>query len=179
MQLQRLYRRLRHPFNWFERIYAEENPWHLDSPREQHRFRKTNEILLREFGHVHSIIEFGCGEGFQTEFLMKTADTIFGVDASQKAIERARKRLPSMRFEQGRIENYFGTYDVATAFETLYYVPEDELPLALANLEKSGKRRMVSYVRKHAALDSFVLKPGVQGEVISFPDGVEIQVAWW
>ncbi|MGB2788672.1 MAG: methyltransferase domain-containing protein, partial [Dokdonella sp.] len=85
----------------FERLdlaYSIEDPWNMDSPGERARFEATNRIIEREFGPLDSLLELGCGEGHQTLHFASLARQTYGLDVSEKAIERARERVPAGKF---------------------------------------------------------------------------------
>src|SRR5215211_9205672 len=74
-------------------VYSVTDPWDLGSEREAYRFSETNRIILEQFGHVHSLLEVGCGEGHQSVELARVCDRLHGIDVSGRAIHRARKKL--------------------------------------------------------------------------------------
>lgn len=110
-----------------ELAYRVEDPWHMESDLERARFEATNRLIEGVFGRVGSVLELGCGEGHQTEYLARLSDEQYGVDVSRLAVERARKRLPSAKFE---VTDVFGQpwgdesrrFDLVTACEVLYYL---------------------------------------------------------
>jgi len=55
----------------------------------------------------HSIIEFGCGEGFLAEYLLQKGYSYLGVDISPSAINKARNRISESdsRFMLGDVTN--------------------------------------------------------------------------
>ena len=107
-------------------LYAMSDPWHMDSPVEQYRFAVTNELILKEFGQVGSILEIGCGEGHQSTHLKQVCDHLTGIDVSARAIKRARKRCPRCEFLIGDVFSQevvvFAPFDLVFACEVLYYV---------------------------------------------------------
>ncbi|MAE61538.1 MAG: hypothetical protein CMJ49_09305 [Planctomycetaceae bacterium] len=42
----------------------------------------------------HSIIEFGCGEGFLGEYLLRRGYSYLGIDLAPSAVAKARNRIP-------------------------------------------------------------------------------------
>jgi SAM-dependent methyltransferase len=110
-------------------LYAVENPWDLDSAREQARFDRTNEIIRDLAPDCRRLLEMGCGEGYQTQRLREVSREVVGVEVSAQAVARARRRCPDVRFLVGRAEDVAGLvkgehFDVATAFEVLYYAQD-------------------------------------------------------
>ena len=78
--------------------YRMPDPWNMDSPMERARFEATNGVIEQAFGRVGSVLEIGCGEGHQTQYLARLSDEQYGLDVSPAAIERARVRLPQAHF---------------------------------------------------------------------------------
>jgi trans-aconitate methyltransferase len=107
-------------------LYAVEDPWELSSEREQERFEKTNALIRTLAPDCKSLLELGCGEGFQTSYLLKSSASVTGVEVSSQAVARARVRCPKATFKIGRAEDVATLvagerFDIATAFEVLYY----------------------------------------------------------
>lgn len=124
--------------------YSLEDPWNMESALERARFAATNAVIERAFGRVGSVLELGCGEGHQTEWLARLSDEQYGVDVSAQAIERARQRLPWARFEA---TDLFGQpwgdarhrFDLVTACEVLYYLGDPAATIArMRHLARAG-----------------------------------------
>ena len=131
-----------------DRIYTVADPWGMETAREQARFAATNAIIESAFGRVGSVLEIGCGEGHQTEWLARLSDEQYGVDVSAKAIERARKRLPQASFHAGSIEDQpwgdaAGRFDLVTACDVLYYM--SDVPAAIARMRHLAPNGLVTF----------------------------------
>lgn len=135
----------------FERLdlaYSVEDPWNMESALERARFEATNRVIERAFGRVGSVLELGCGEGHQTEYLARVSDRQYGVDVSAQAVERAKKRMPQAEFAATDI---FGQpwgaerhrFDLVTACEVLYYLSEPEK--TLAQMRHLGRCGLVTF----------------------------------
>ncbi|MFG2074284.1 Nodulation protein S (NodS) [Nonomuraea maritima] len=116
---------LRRYFDWWHRS---PDPWKLSSDGyEQHKYRSTLENLpARPYVRI---MEVGCSEGVFTETLAKTYPEaeITGVDVSERALERARSRMPDagrVRFLRADILTHRAEprYDLVFCSETLYYL---------------------------------------------------------
>ena len=112
-----------------EKLYVVEDPWNLSSEKEQARFERSNALIAQIAPGCSSLLEVGCGEGYQTAWLQKVSASVVGVDISARAIDRARKACPGVRFEVGRAEDVGALFkgerfDLVTAFETLYYASD-------------------------------------------------------
>ena len=183
--LTRIKRRLLHPFSTHNRMYYFPDPYRMASEKEQYRFRETNAIIEGSVGHVGSLLEFGSGEGYQTEYLLKVADEVYGVEKSSVAAKRARPRAPKAAFFVGTVEKTFDRrFDVVTAFELLYYLPEKDMPRILKHLEELAPVVVVSYWRdrnKEHWLDKYFAHEKVHRSIISRPQdaGMVWDVRWW
>ena len=120
----------------FDKLYLIQDPWSLNKlESERFRFAQVNRVIQNQFGHPSRLLEIGCGEGFQSSFLKSTCDHLYGVDVSQRAVRRARKRCHGATFAVGDIHNLPEVvapfrFDLVTACEVLYY---GEHPAGAAN----------------------------------------------
>ncbi|PZG11757.1 class I SAM-dependent methyltransferase [Nonomuraea aridisoli] len=116
---------LRRYFDWWHRT---PDPWRLSTEDyEQHKYRSTLESLPAR--PYRRIMEVGCSEGVFTATLAKTYPEaeITGVDVSERALERARARVPEggrVRFVRADILTHEAEpcFDLVFCSETLYYL---------------------------------------------------------
>ena len=170
-------------FERLELAYSVEDPWNMESALERARFEATNRVIERAFGRVGSVLELGCGEGHQTEFLARISDRQYGVDVSAQAVERAKKRLPKAEFAATDVFGQpWGTerhrFDLVTACEVLYYLSEPEK--TLAQMRHLGRCGLVTFFapacgRIGPHLDAM---PGVHKDWI-WHGGTAWLVGWW
>ena len=167
--------------------YKVRDPWKMESEQEQFRFEETNHLLHRALiapaPRAGSILEIGCGEGHQSEHLIRMCDRLTGIDVSPTAIERAKKRLPAAEFLAGDLfgqpwsgeENRF---DIVTAFEVLYYL--SDIPRTLAAMSRLGRACIVTYFGPSARVVDAPLQamPIAGRDTFKFAD-TEWNVAWW
>lgn len=134
-------------YSRLDMAYAVPDPWNMDSALEQARFAATNRLIERVFGRVGSILEIGCGEGHQTQRLLELADRVRGIDVSEKAVERARERVPQGDFAAGDVfaeplGDGASRYDLVLACEVLYYMRD---PAAtIARMRQLGRAGLVT-----------------------------------
>ncbi|MGV8930552.1 MAG: class I SAM-dependent methyltransferase [Luteimonas sp.] len=107
--------------------YRVADPWNMDSALEQARFAATNACIESAFGHVGSVLELGCGEGHQTQYLARVSDRQYAIDISPQAIQRASQRVPSAQFAATDVfhlpwADMTSRFDLVTACEMLYYL---------------------------------------------------------
>lgn len=170
----------------FERLdlaYTVEDPWNMASDLERARFEQTNALLLREFGRPGSLLELGCGEGHQTEYFARLAESVHGVDVSAQAIDRARKRLPDAAFAATDIfgqpwGDTPGRFDVVTACEVLYYLRD---PAAtIARMRTLGRGGLVTFFAPAVGRIAPHLEeiPGVRHDWL-YHGGTAWLAAWW
>ncbi len=147
--------------SWFERQYqsSSDDPWGLDW-RPSQRFRYQGMLAqLSRTGDPNQppsmIVDVGCATGTFTSMLAQLATcserSVVGVDIAQAAVERARVRHPSIRFERLSLEECSERFahraDLVTCLEVLYYVPGDQRVEAvrrLVRMLRPGGRLLVS-----------------------------------
>jgi cyclopropane fatty-acyl-phospholipid synthase-like methyltransferase len=96
-------------------------------------FRWYGRILKGELGIDGSkgekLLEFGCGSGAALHFFHRQGFEVYGVDISERDIERARQRtheardrIRVIRPEPDEHANYFGVkFDVVVGIQSFYY----------------------------------------------------------
>jgi SAM-dependent methyltransferase len=133
-------------YDRLDRFYAMEDPWELGSGREQSRFTQTNAAIQDRLGHVNSVLEIGCGEGHQSLHLARICDRVTGIDVSERAIVRARSRVPGAEFLVGDVANLSSSgrrFDLVVACEVLNYVKD--IPATLARMSELGAACLVTF----------------------------------
>lgn len=133
-------------YDGLNRLYAIEDPWEMGSGREQLRFRETNAFVESCVGRVGSILELGCGEGHQSAHLASVCDRLVGIDVSERAISRARTRLPNAEFMVADIASLSAPprpFDLVVACEMLYYVKD--IPATLDRMNQLGSACLVTF----------------------------------
>ena len=167
----------------FNAIYRFPDPWGLDSDGERFRFSATNDIILREFGTVASLLEIGCGEGLQSDFLSGVCGSLHGVDISSVAVVRARSRCRRATFQAVDIMAEttpltIGYADLVVACEVLYYVKD--VGAFLERISKLGRSCLITYHDVHEErLKTIIQERGlVKSEAIRWKDTRWI-VVWW
>lgn len=165
-----------------ERFYWVPDPWNMRSAREQYRFRETNTLIEQNFGRLETILEIGCGEGHQSQYLSRLCNRHIGVDVSARAVGRARRLLPKSEFHTGDVFNGpspTGEFaELVTAFEVLYFVSDPSR--AVDTLSKLGAACMVSvYAGESDRLAPYLQRfAGLKQQTIRLDD-VEWSVFWW
>jgi SAM-dependent methyltransferase len=107
-------------------LYLLRDPWEMEGPKEQYRFRQTMTQLRSLDTSFNSILEIGCGEGHQSLHFQTICTQLFGIDISEIAVRRARERCPSGQFSAMPLELIDGAFegqhfDLITVCEVLYY----------------------------------------------------------
>ncbi|MDE2018969.1 MAG: class I SAM-dependent methyltransferase [Patescibacteria group bacterium] len=94
------------------------------------------------------ILEIGCGNGRDTEEIIKETNDYLGIDISEGMIALAKRKVPNGRFEVADIENFFfpDGLDIIFAFASLLHVPKESLKEILAHsyaaLNEGGAMRI-------------------------------------
>ncbi len=132
-----------------DKLYALPDPWGMTTEREQSRFAQTNAVIAAHAGRVGTLLEIGSGEGHQSEHLATLCDQLYGLDVSERAVERARERLPAARFGVGEITALpwepptGGKYDLVVACEVLYYL--SDIGKAVETMSTLGRACLVTF----------------------------------
>lgn len=130
-----------------QKLYATRDPWNLLSPKEQFRFMAVNDIVRGIAPGCHSLLELGCGEGYQTRKLMEVSRHVTGIDVSELAIARAKQDVADADFHVGRAEDvgqlFAGRrFDLVTACEVLYY--SDDIATAIRGVQDVTDQLLVT-----------------------------------
>ena len=167
----------------FDLAYRIADPWGMDSPGEQARFKATNALIASHFGPVGTLLEVACGEGHQSEHLAGACNRHYGIDISARAVERARRRLPDARLGVGNVftlpwHDAPDHFDLVVACEMLYCLP-DPAP-TLARMRELGRGCLVTFFAPAARLVAPALDaiPGVQRDWFAH-GGSTWLAAWW
>lgn len=132
-----------------DRLYALPDPWGMTTEREQSRFTQTNDVIRAQTGHVDTLLEIGSGEGHQSEHLAHLCSRLYGVDVSERAVERARARLPQAQFGVGEVTALpwampeTGKFDLVVACEVLYYL--SDIGQAVECMSRLGRSCLVTF----------------------------------
>ncbi len=161
--------------------YTLRDPWNMESPLERARFEATNAMIEKTVGRVGSLLEIGCGEGHQSEYLSRLTDRLFGLDVSATAVSRARERLPDAQFAAADIHSHpwqDRRFDLVTACEVLYYMKD--VRAAIERMNALGRACFVTCYSPtlQATAAEFDRIPGVQRHWIFHGSTVWL-VAWW
>lgn len=164
--------------------YKIADPWHMNAAREQFRFAETNRVIEERLGERFGrALEIGCGEGHQSEYLVRLADRLTGIDVSPTAVGRARERVPSADFVAGDLfaqpwAAERGRFDLVTACEVLYYM--SDMPRFLRAMDDLGGTCLVTYFAPAARLceTPVMAMPGAQQTRFRHED-TEWVAAWW
>jgi len=164
-------------------LYRMQDPWGMTTPRERFRFDETNRLIQRACGRPGSILEIGCGEGHQSEFLARVCDELVGIDVSPRAVSLAKERVPAASFEAATLKDSTlaatrAPFDLVVAAEVLYYVSDAADMLDL--MERRGRQCFVTYYDKHRArLDPLLeTRSGVAREAFSHEQTTWV-ACWW
>jgi SAM-dependent methyltransferase len=83
-----------------------------------------------------NVLDFGCGNGRISEWLVAGGANVHGVDATPEMVAAARSRVPGARFDvlDDVDELRPGTYDAVVSVYVLAHVPREELGRVLSGL---------------------------------------------
>jgi SAM-dependent methyltransferase len=164
-------------------LYRVENPWRMDSAREQARFAWTNGVIATHLPRPATLLEIGCGEGHQSQHLKPICGRLYGIDISSRAVDRARRRCPEASFAVGdpftfRFTDTPPVLDLVVACEMIYYVRD--IGQLIERMSHLGRACLVTYYHGHARkLDPhFSALSRCEREGFGFGDARWIAV-WW
>jgi SAM-dependent methyltransferase len=169
--------------NKLDRLYMVEDPWRLQSAKEQARFAWTNRLIAAQFGQPETILEIGSGEGYQSQRLRQACGRLYGIDVSPRAVRRARRRCPEARFAAGdpltyRFADMPLPVDLVVACEVLYYVKD--IPRFLDRLSQLGRACLVTYYEGQApSLDPYFADRPECGRDGFYCDDTRWNAVWW
>ena len=85
------------------------------------------------------VLDFGCGNGRVSEWLVEHGATVHGIDPSPAMVERAREQVPEATFDvlDPRSPKVGDAYDIALTVGVLGFLPERELVGALSTMRGS------------------------------------------
>jgi 2-polyprenyl-3-methyl-5-hydroxy-6-metoxy-1,4-benzoquinol methylase len=167
----------REPSSFDDIFEAEADPWKSNTSSEQERFAVTLSVLeASRRARFASAVELGCAEGIFTQRLAPMCDAILGLDFSEIALERAKKRLPgnagvTFRHWDMRNEALTGKYELVVAMGviTSLYRPGDVRRMcnALVDAIEPNGFLLFSDVRQSRVFEDawwgrFVLRGGEQ-----------------
>ena len=117
-----------HAREFFDRLWADSDPWALDtSELDQRRYERQLELLSgRRYDRA---LEIGCATGSFTRRLAPLCDELVALDISEHAIARARAAADAGDTVEYRIANVMeldlereGSWDLVVLAETSYYI---------------------------------------------------------
>jgi SAM-dependent methyltransferase len=166
-----------------DRLYRFEDPWHMESAREQARFAWTNRLISDHFGRLDTMLEIGCGEGHQSAHLSQICEHLYGIDVSARAVRRAQQRCPGATFAAGDPFSFSlgeipEPVDVVVACEVLYYVKD--LPRFLERISQLGRACLVTcYQGQMTQIEPHLARLAPSGRDRFCFDDVEWYAVWW
>ncbi|MCX2574139.1 bifunctional PIG-L family deacetylase/class I SAM-dependent methyltransferase [Pedobacter sandarakinus] len=120
------------PEDYFESLYRTDNdPWKFESSAyEQGKYEATLAVIPKH--RYSNALEIGCSIGVFTEKLEAYCEALTGIDLSETALAKAKKRMfgfPQVKFILGGIPSAFpkDTFDLIVMSEVGYYLSVKDL----------------------------------------------------
>ncbi len=99
-----------------------------DVPEENYWFRRHLVVYewIAERVAGRRVVDMACGEGYGSDVLARTAESVVGVDANPEAHEHARLRYvrPNLRFERDLVEGFSEPCDAVVFLQTIEHVQD-------------------------------------------------------
>jgi trans-aconitate methyltransferase len=75
------------------------------------------------------VLEIGCGNGRDAEYILKFSKSYLGIDYSSKFIELCKEKVPNGNFIINDVEEYIfpNNLDIVFAFASLLHTPKEKL----------------------------------------------------
>ena len=110
--------------DYWESIFAANNPWDYTNEYEQTKYRQTLDLLPRR--RIGRALELACAEGHFTRLLAPHVETLVATDISQTALDRAAEACgehDNITFQKLdlRTDPVPGKFDLIVCSEVLYY----------------------------------------------------------
>ncbi|MCK4829131.1 methyltransferase domain-containing protein [bacterium] len=89
------------------------------------------EALVKTLPEGAGILDLGCGTGVSSSKILAEVFNVTGVDVSRKSVLSARQNIVNARFIHADMVNLtfpVESYDVVTAFYSLFHIPRSEQP---------------------------------------------------
>lgn len=117
------------------RIIPEETP-----PKFYAEHLKPYEFLSDQCGGK-KILEVGCGDGYGSAYLAKTAKEVIGIDYEEDIIQRAQNkyRAPNLSFlyrDATELQFEDNAFDIACSFQAIEHIPQDKLLRYLSEIKR-------------------------------------------
>jgi hypothetical protein len=90
----------------FEEMYRDfDDPW-VQTANEENASEKVAGLNVIKQLNLNTVVEFGSGLGVYTNQISKIYDNVVGIELSETAIEKAKKRYPHLMFRQGEFPDF-------------------------------------------------------------------------
>lgn len=97
------------------------------------------------------ILEVGCGDGYGSAYLAKTALEVIGIDYEKEVILRAQKKYSAKNLsflygDAAGLEFNDNTFDIVCSFQVIEHIPEDKLLRYLSEIKRVLKNEGTFYL---------------------------------
>ena len=135
----------------FEKLYRrEQDPWGIGAA-DSERYNHYLDLLLQRTGPRDSILDIGCGlGGFLARFKDHYAH-LHGLEISEEAIARGKKRHPFIVFEKGSAARLSETSFDRMSFDSILFSD------VIYYLDEKAKRRALDWIATHLNRDGRAL----------------------
>ena len=134
----------------FEEMYQKfDDPWHQTIQVGQSYSRHATLLSLKLL-QAKSVLEVGCGLGYFTDYMTRSLPeiSITGLDLSETAVKKAKKRFPDLNFVAGNVCDSLAApraYDTIILSEIMWYILDDlDTIIRLLSENFAGKNLIIN-----------------------------------
>ena len=142
-------------YSWYSKYYDWLELKHYEGPVDLKRLTK----ILKKYG-VKTILDFSCGTGVQSEYLVKSGFQLVGCDYTKEMLNLAKKRTKNVKFILGDMRvTKVGKFDaVISMFNSIGELSKKDFNKSLKNINQNLKKDgllifdidNLDYVKKHS-----------------------------
>ncbi len=103
-----------------------------DVPEENYWYRRHLVVYewIADRVHGRKVVDLACGEGYGSDVLANTAQSVIGVDANPEAFEHCTAKYKRVTFERNMVEIWQGDVDCVVFLQTIEHIQDPDAMMA-------------------------------------------------
>jgi len=103
-----------------------------DVPEENYWYRRHLVVYewIADRVHGRKVVDLACGEGYGSDVLANTAQSVVGVDANPEAFEHCTAKYRRVTFERNLVETWQGDVDCVVFLQTIEHIQDPDAMMA-------------------------------------------------